>query len=657
MSTEETLNVLRGTPTSGEIDSATQSLLEAHLQPKDQLQVIITYLKHIIPVYHSIKTPVKLKIRTLFYSCMAVSNLLSQYRITKNEAYFQFTVDLLMDPALLVSLIGSCNGSKTELQQVKSLMFGSKLLQTFEGELAIDEYLSVLSKQLVEACQQHKQSPEYFLSYLSLHPVEAKMSLFKDFFTQKNFPLITTSFKEMSSLQKRRFTCNYLIPYLALHTNVNNIDTIASIINCFNIRDVERHALDKMAEVDHMELQQAMVFIARDKLAHAVRLLMVWGNEVYINDFPATKQETMTRLILILLQYPEKDQLDSLARDKIFLSAITARISSNDIKVRNLGMMVAKRITSGEIKFDIEDEIKLSMPVIKLSTIIDFSQLHIQSFANLTISPEKATQVDSDDEESDSESDDESPADPVFLKDLIKRFTENSTTSLTHLLQLAVKLVRQKAAFGSELEFYSPELLAVLAGLMNKYEEKNFEELKLNAIVSVIVSNPLIIKNIYELLFTGDYSLQQRMIILSSIGLSARELRGLDDEIIDKPQFDFPTSEIPHRKKLIEEVQEPKIQELEDHMGQGTVLRKSTALTKEKPKPKPNLFAKHAQKFFHPLANGWAAGANSGSFNETFRRHYLSTMHIVLQASYPSYGFEEMAEVYEQIRDSSSIVI
>jgi telomere length regulation protein len=659
MTLEKDLEVLRETPTQDDINRVTESLISTELSLRWYLQVITIYLKFILPVYKSLKVTIRLKIRTLFKTCAALSQVLSQYRISKNEIFFHFTVDLLMDPTLLVSLIDSSKGNRIELQQVKSLMFGSKVFQTFEGKLRMDEYLSILAKQLVEANKDNKPTGDYILSYLSLHPIEAKVKLFNTFLTQQNFEMITATYKLMTQLQKRQFIVNYLIPYLASHTNAKNLETIASIINHLGVSDIEKQLIQKMTEIDHMELQQAVGCLVRDKFAESTRLISIWGDETYIKDTPALKQEAMTRFILVLLQYIPKSELDRLAKERVFLTAITARISSNDLTLRNLGMMIAKKVTSGEIEFDIQDEITLINPHVKLSESIDFTTLHINSITDITISQSKVTQLDSDDEESDDGLGDNSEQrDPVFLSDLLKRFSESSLTSVNHLLTITTKLVRQKALFGSELEFYSPELIAVLIGLLNKYEEGKFEELKLNAIISVIVSNPKIISNVFELLFTGDYSLQQRMMILSAVGLSARELRGFDDQIVEKPRFGFPTREIPQRKKLMQEVQLPKLEEIiendEAAVDKGTVTWISSKLVAPKPERKSNSFAKHAQKFFYPLANGLSAGVDIGSYNEIFLKHYLSTMHLVLQAAYPCYGFEEMVGVYEQIRENST---
>lgn len=659
MAASEIIERLKSTQSAEDIESLTQQLLplQASFPLPLQLQIITTYLDKILPVYNSLKTTTKLKIRKLFISCAAISQLLNQYKLSgKNEVYFQFTRDLILDPSLLGSTLESCSGNRAELKQTRALFFGSKIFNTFEGKITMDDYIKIVSRQLLHVCMGMNDPPvDYFLALLSLHPIEAKIILFDEFLHAERLKYLSSALHRMSHLQKRQMF-HYLIPYLANHTGTNNLSTVASILSQLDMTGVEKHIITTLSEVDNCELQQCFVKVIGQHLQQTQYLLSVWGDGVYIADAASEKQETMTRLILIELLYLEKDQLKQLSSETVFLSAITSRISSNDTRLRNLGMMVAKKLTCGEVSIDMEDEIQVEKPNILISNNIDFADLHLSSMHNLSVSHMKITQVDSDDENDEYSSDDheESEQDPVFLKDLIQRFTDNSTRSVIRLLQVTVKLVRQKATFGSELQFYSPELIAILLGLLNKYDEDNFEELKLNAIVAVIVSSPQIIAKVFELFFTGDYSLQQRMITLSAIGLSARELRGFDDEDIQKPQFSFPTSHIPQREQRREQIERSKrIVEIEsDDEMVGTVLRKSSKLTKPKVQTNKNLFAKHATKFFYPLANGWSAGIDVGGYNELFLKHYLSTLHIVLQASYPCHSYEEMVDAYTQIRDS-----
>lgn len=666
---ENELLVLKGEPSVSDIETITDNYLSKDdhaLQLK--LQFVNVILQHILPVYQSLKTTLRLKIRRVFHSSIGVSNLLNTYKLTKNDIYLKFMKDLLIDQTLLVNTIQSAKGNRNELNQIKSLFVGSKIFQTFEGKIEMERYLDLITKQLVEVCKDGScDISDFICPFLSLHPIDAKFVFFNQFFTDSYFNYAVELYSKMSRLNKRSFLLRYLIPYMERHTTVNNTETVAKILKHFEFSEYEDQAIARVSESRNADLQQAISVLIKDPKSSFEVLLKLWGNEQFIKDTPSDIQESTTRELLILLNNVKNStDSDSIARDRTFLDAITSRISSDDTFYRNLGMMVAKEVTNGEIKFDIEDEIKIQeIPTPDFNSKINFTDLHINdSMKNLSLSSHKETKIaDSDDESELEDDEDQEEVETLFLKDLIKKFNDEKLNSITKLLSHTIKLVRQKATFKLEIEFYSEELISLLVGLINKYEEPNFEELKINSIVSIIVVNPKVVPYIMNLLFTGDYSLQQRMVILSSISLSARELRGLEDEFIDKPQFDFPTRKIEQRHQpQIEEIDNgpAKIEEIkedENPVGQGTVLRKSSKLTKPKSHTKPNNFAKLAPKFFYPLANGWIQGINIGNYNQLFMKHYLQTLGLVVEAAHPCHEFEDMATLYNEILENSQNIV
>jgi len=667
---ENDLLLLKNEPSASEIDRIVTDYLSEDHGLQLTLQFVSTLLKHITPIYQSLKTTIRLKIRQVFYSCVGISNLLNFYKLTKNGIYLKLMKDLLVDQKLLVSVIESCKGNKNELNQVKSLFVGSKIFQTFEGEFEIEKYLDLVTKQLIEACKADlKVIHEFINSFLSLHPIDAKFVFFNQFFNDNYLGYLVDAYFNMARLQKKIFLWRSLIPYLERHVSINNLETIIKILSRFDFSQFEEYVITNISEIDNVNIQHAVSAIVNDYKSVFGKLLTLWGNEQFIKEKPYSAQQAVTKELLILLNYMTPHDCSEFVKDRLFLDAITARISSNDNLNRELGMTIAKRITNGEIKFDVDDEIsvgKISKP--NLASKIDFTDLFIgDSMQNLTLSTKKDTKIaDSDDESDvlDNDEDSEEEIETLFLKDLIRKFNDERINSITKLLSHTIKLIRQKATFKMEIEFYSEELISLLIGLINKYDEVNFEQLKINSIVSVIVVNPKIISHVMNLLFTGDYSLQQRMIILSSISLSSRELRGLDDDFIEKPISDFPTRKIEQRHKpTIEEITPSYIEEITDvpdesFIGQGTVTRKSRTLTKPKEKSKPNTFAKLAPKFFYPLANGWIEGINVGGYNELFLKHYLQTLELVIKAAYPCNEFEDMFVLYNEIlEDSGNISI
>lgn len=666
---ENEILVLKNDPSASEIES----IVNEYLSKDDhtlqfRLQFVNVLLQNILPVYQSLKTTLRLKIRRVFHSSIGVSNLLNTYQLTKNEIYLKFTKDLLIDQTLLVNTLRSAKGNRNDLNQVKCLFVGSKIFQTFEGRIEIERYLDLVTKQLIEVCKIGSfEISDFICPFLSLHPIDAKFIFFGQFFTDSYFNYSVELYLKMNRFQKRTFLLRYLVPYLERYTTLNNRETVAKIFKKFDISEFDNQVIAHIAESSNVDLQQAITVLIKDPKTSFEVLLKLWGNEQFIKDTPNDTQEYTTRELLILLNSIKKTENTSfLSRDKTFLDAITARISSADTFHRNLGMMVAKEVTDGEIKFDIVDEIKIhDFPTPNFNSKINFTDLFIKdSMKSLSLSSHKETKTaDSDDESELEDDEDQDEVETLFLKDLIKKFNDEKQSSIIKLLSHTIKLVRQKATFKLEIEFYSEELVSILIGLINKYEEPNFEELKINAIVSIIVVNPKVVPSVMNLLFTGDYSLQQRMVILSSISLSARELRGLEDDFIEKPQFDFPTRKIEQRHQpQIEEISDsaPKIEEIKedkDLIGNGTVLRKSSKLTKPKNVTKPNNFAKLAPKFFYPLANGWIQGINIGNYNQLFMKHYLQTLGLVVKAAHPCHEFEDMITLYNEILENSQNIV
>jgi hypothetical protein len=90
-------------------------------------------------------------------------------------------------------------------------------------------------------------------------------------------------------------------------------------------------------------------------------------------------------------------------------------------------------------------------------------------------------------------------------------------------------LIRNKATFGTELSDQAHDLARILVGMQDTYEMETFQEMRQAAFISLVASAPEIVAayliNIY---FTGDLSIQQRCILLSALGIGARELAGLE---------------------------------------------------------------------------------------------------------------------------------
>jgi telomere length regulation protein len=99
-------------------------------------------------------------------------------------------------------------------------------------------------------------------------------------------------------------------------------------------------------------------------------------------------------------------------------------------------------------------------------------------------------------------------------------------------LKAVPNLIRQKATFGTELSDQAQNLARILVGLQDTYEMEQFQEMRQSALIALVASAPEIVAAyLIDVYFTGDISMQQRLILLSAMGIGARELAGLEKTV------------------------------------------------------------------------------------------------------------------------------
>jgi telomere length regulation protein len=124
------------------------------------------------------------------------------------------------------------------------------------------------------------------------------------------------------------------------------------------------------------------------------------------------------------------------------------------------------------------------------------------------------------------------PTAPVYIRDLITYLRDTENYDRQKLgLTTAAPLIRRKANFGKEVSAHAEELATLLVGLQDKYKIENFQDMRLQGMISVLIALPLQMGQWFsKTLFDGDYSLSQRASILTTLGLGAREIGGLGAE-------------------------------------------------------------------------------------------------------------------------------
>ena len=222
-----------------------------------------------------------------------------------------------------------------------------------------------------------------------------------------------------------------------------------------------------------------------------------------------------------------------------------------------------------------------------------------------------------------------------YIRELIAglRDTENYDR---HRLALttASALIRRKANFGTEVSDHIEELATLLVGLGDKYEMDDFQHLRLQGMIAVLIAMPLRMGQWFsKTFFTGDYSMSQRASILTTLGMGARELAGFKKEDAALtgadavPENPFPSKKLPERlhriytleaapvdalaKHLERTMIQPMVIEAADKFAGPNALKVRTfssrmEVEKKRKKPIANELAKIvAEGFFFPLTGRW----------------------------------------------------
>ena len=161
-----------------------------------------------------------------------------------------------------------------------------------------------------------------------------------------------------------------------------------------------------------------------------------------------------------------------------------------------------------------------------------------------------------------------------------------------------------------------------------------FQELRLQGMIAVVVAQPLKMGQWFSrTFFEGDYSMAQRASILTTLGMSARELAGFKEQDASftganiVSENSFPTKKLPNKlheayitaaspldrtvKKLEKLMIQPMAVEAADKLTGPNALKVRTfssrmEVEKKRKKPIPNDLAKIvAEGFFFPLTGRW----------------------------------------------------
>ncbi|KAH0562622.1 hypothetical protein GP486_002700 [Trichoglossum hirsutum] len=449
--------------------------------------------------------------------------------------------------------------------------------------------------------------------------------------------------------------------------------------------------------------------------------LQQFGDKLYIKHTPILHQEVNAQILLLASGYVHRSHpiyLLTLARSSIHLNGVSNRLAASSVRSRFLGMVVGTAISSLIDKPDkimnfsmeemdsseaawyksltgVQDWIG-SISSLKTPTTdkLKGSETTSGSTASCAKRPIGSTskivrieEIESDDEDdglipyekpdSDEEDEDDDPTlvqrnkptAPVYIRDLLSGLRDIENYDRQRLaLSTAATLIRRKTNFGTEVSDHDEELAALLTGLNDKYDMENFQEMRLQAMIAILVAQPLKMGQWFsKTFFDGDYSMGQRASILSTLGIGARELAGYKSEDAAltgaDPVPEFPSKMLPERlhaiyaapvspvdalsKRLETTMIAPMAAEVADKVSGPDVLKVRTFssrmdVEKRRKKPITNQLAKVvADGFFFPLTGRWwvqlkTYGAKSVYFDPFLLTSYLKTLALILHASGPS---------------------
>ncbi|KAL2064788.1 hypothetical protein VTL71DRAFT_3928 [Oculimacula yallundae] len=316
--------------------------------------------------------------------------------------------------------------------------------------------------------------------------------------------------------------------------------------------------------------------------------LAQFGDQLYIKHTPTLQQEVHAQVLLLAAGYVHRKaplRLTMMMRSGSHLSVVSNRLAASSSRARFLGMCVGEALSSlvdkGDkvMDFKVEemstDEAKWYKSLVGVSDTIGsldpfksaaVAKIFKKQPAKAAQQPKKnkpvqtgskivaieeiedSDEVESDDDglvpyakpDSDAEDSDEDatlitrnkPTAPVYIRDLITYLRDIENYDRQKLaLTTAAPLIRRKANFGTEVSAHAEELATLLMGLQDKYEIENFQDMRIQGMIAVLIALPLKMGQWFsKTFFDGDYSISQRASVLTTLGLGARELGGFGDE-------------------------------------------------------------------------------------------------------------------------------
>ncbi|KAL6712070.1 telomere binding protein [Coniothyrium glycines] len=463
-----------------------------------------------------------------------------------------------------------------------------------------------------------------------------------------------------------------------------------------------------------------------DKLHNLLEsCIKLFGDSSYIKHVPILQQEALAQTLVLCSGCVHRSQpmfLTMMAKSSYHVNGMSNRIGAPSARARFLGIAVGSAISKMvdkadlQLKFDLEgEEVEEALWYQHLTKVDDkigsMADLKTQRKASKVavrlpskpkpvkkpsimplhteIQGPRITEVLSGSEDEDAdlmvyEKPDSDPEDdtddptaltrnkpiaPVYIRDLIAGLRDQENYDRHELaLATAAPLIRRKANFGTEVIDHLEDLATVLAGLQNNSELETFAQQRQQALIAVLLAKPAQMAQwLARSFFSGDYSLTQRIAMLTTLGLGARELAGLKDnsteDLVPAKQA-FPSKELPPHlhevytedkaptvakisSRMAREMLSPMASRAADQLSGPNILKVRTfssrmEVERKRPKPVANALAQIvADNFFFPLTGRWwlqvrAHNASSIYSSSHLLPPFLQTLSILLHAAGPN---------------------
>ncbi|RHZ46317.1 hypothetical protein Glove_627g18 [Diversispora epigaea] len=289
----------------------------------------------------------------------------------------------------------------------------------------------------------------------------------------------------------------------------------------------------------------------------------------------------------------------------------------------------------------------------------DKDQIEISktNFNNLvtSVNEQHTPEVDSDDEddfepypmevESENSDDDDDKSipntkgkkitSPVYIIDLIRYLRSKEEPEKIEVgIKNAGKLIRNKMNFGMELDDNASELARILINLQDNFNIKEFEESRQEALTALLCGSPkIVVPYIIQQLFENRYSLSDKLMILSVISSSAKELAGtqINENVSSNQEFHLIDDLTQKTSDMsLTTLKIPKENRFSRRPQVEAARKNSTKINKF------NEFA--AKAFFFPLTSGfWMLTRDREQNNMVYEpvllQRYIMTLTVCVQCS------------------------